>query len=122
MEVRHEGAYKEDITKAGENRKSVKFCWIWFKAYEKPVFVLTCLLAFCPAWCFVFAVCIRFACLLVLMRQPSKVTKSMVYRVKLLGFKPRLCHFPAEGLWVSYFNSLADWSEAPIPVHLYAPK
>ena len=34
------------------------------------------------------------------------MTKSMVYRVKLLGFKPRLCHFPAEGLWVSYFNSL----------------
>ena len=106
MEVRHERAYKEDLTKAGENRKSVKSYWVWFKAYEKPVFVLTCLLGFCPPWCFVFAVYIRFACLLVLMRQPSKVTKSTVYRVRLLGFKPGLCHLPAEGLWVSYFNSL----------------
>lgn len=76
MGVRHEGACKEERQEQEKMVKVPNFVGFGLK------FGFSCFL---------------FACLLVLMRQCSIVTKSMDSRVRQLGFKPELCHFPAEG-------------------------
>ena len=93
--------------KSRKNGKGVKFCQIWFKVGKQMKACFCVCLSACFLSCAVFCFCcLECARLLVLMRQHSKATKSTVSRVRQLGFKPGLCHLPAEGLWVSYFNSL----------------